>query len=82
MSDKIPTPKQSRNAYKRIVYAKRMLNKALRHAREIGLIKTENGNWEQCPLSSFFKMEDKIVATTEKELARAMRMEITDALRR
>jgi hypothetical protein len=73
----MPTPKQVRYHYKRMMYRWRQLQNALNDAHNASVIKYPDGAYrDEAPCASHWVTRDKIDATTEKNLANAMRSEI------
>lgn len=73
----MPTPKQTRHHYEKITRAYRALSKALNDAHNAKVLVYEDYR-EESPCYTKYEMEDRILKTTEKALAQAMRDEISE----
>jgi hypothetical protein len=73
----MPTPKQVREAYKRVDFYIWRLQAALTHAHNIDVIQYDQLKYnELAPCRSLAELRDRVRASTEKALAQAMREEI------
>lgn len=73
----MPTPKQVRFHYGRIARLRAKLQEALNEAHHAEVIMYDSKLYhEQSPCSTLYITWDRIKATTEKQLAQAMREEI------
>lgn len=73
----MPTPKQTREAYRKIIIYTRKLHAALCDAHRKGIIEYSDGKYqEEGPCYSLSQVRDRIDMTTEKALLNAIRTEI------
>lgn len=74
---KYPTPKQVRFHFHKLASLRYRLMGALNDAHEAGVIVYDHKEYyENSPCKTLFETWDRVLATTEKQLAKAMRDEI------
>lgn len=72
----MPTVKQTKEAYAKLVRARRVFQKALDDAHHHEVIQYSGPYSENAPCSSFHECWVRVIKTTEKQLASAMREEL------
>lgn len=72
----MPTAKQTKALYARLVRARRVFQRALDDAHHLELIQYSGPYSELAPCHSFRECWARVVKTTEKQLASAMREEL------
>lgn len=74
----MPTPKQVRFHYGKVMKLYRKLESALNDAHNADVIEYPSDKFaDEAPCYLVYKLQDRIRKTTEKALAQAMRSEIT-----
>jgi len=73
----MPTPKQVREHFGNVMKAFEKLERALGRAHSAKVIDYPSGEYAaQAPCKSLYECHERIIATTEAQLAKAMREEI------
>lgn len=76
------TPKQTREAIRRIIYHRRQLQAALTHAHDIGVIEYEREKYqEEGPCASLWEMQERVEKTTKEAIYHAYMAEVRETLK-